>query len=308
MSKIDSIMTGDGTICLIADGRHYTVSSGHVSYAEIRQAVLARPLDENRLRSLLDINQQIKHICQGKVRVSLDESKVWYNDTEFHDDAFCQRILRLMSEGQDVNYLVNFLNNVGQNPEFRAVMETFKFLCHLGLPITPDGCFLAYKGVAGNFYDKWTGKILNQPDGRRIEEPRELMDNDPSHSCAKGLHCGSVEYGRSWGGADGHCVLVKVNPRDVVCVPNHDSGKMRVCGYWVIKVFDEAKDNDVVLEGEVYDSLGNRVAGSKFTGMEARGEFDNDVNSHWGEEEGRVYGNDIGACDEYEEEERLVGV
>jgi hypothetical protein len=80
---------------------------------------------------------------------------------------------------------------------------------------------------------------------------------------------------------------------------------MRVCGYWVIKVFDEAKDNDVVLEGEVYDSLGNRVAGSKFTGMEARGEFDNDVNSHWGEEEGRVYGNDIGACDEYEEEEDM---
>jgi len=295
--QIHTIKSGDGTICMVIDGRHYTVAVSNPSYQEIREVIDTKPMDEPKLLLLMNITERISSLCEGKVRVDLDEGKVWYNDTEFKDDAFCERILRLMSEGQDVQYLVNFLNRLGQNPESRAIMETFKFLQHEGLPITPDGCFLAYKGVRNDYYDKWTGKILNRPDGRRIEEDRELMCSDPNQACAKGLHCGSIKYGREWG-SGGHCILVKVDPKDVVCVPNHDCRKMRVCGYWVIRDFDSALEDGNVLQGEVYDSTGQRVAGAVFTSLEERGQFDNDVGSHWDEEEGRTYTEGLTEVDE----------
>jgi hypothetical protein len=287
-------MSGDGTICLVVDGRHYTVSLTHTSYKEIREVIVTAPLDEPSLLKLLNINDSIAHLIEGKVRVSLDDHKVWYNDTEFHDEAFCQRILRLIAEGQDVQYLVNFLNNLGQNPEFRAIMETFKFICQEGMPITPDGCFMGYKGVANDYYDKWSHTIENLPDGRRIDYDRSKVCNNPDNSCASGLHIGSYNYARGWGD---RVVLVKVNPKDVVSVPNHDCEKMRVCGYWVIKDFDEAKENDVVLQGEVYDSTGQRVPGATFTGLDKRGQFDHDVNTHWDEEEGRTY-DPVDECDD----------
>lgn len=292
MTAIHCIKSGDGTICLVINGTHYTVSATHPSYREIREKVDARPMDEPSLRSLLNIHDSISHLSEGKVRVSLDESKVWYNDTEFHDAAFCERILRLMAEGQDAQYLINFLNNLGQNPEFRAIMETFKFICKEGMPITPDGCFLGYKGVDNDYYDVWSHSIDNRPDGRRVEYDRAKVCNNPDNSCASGLHVGSHSYASSWGN---RVVLVKVNPRDVVSVPNHDCNKMRVCGYWVIKDFSTDRDehggfdHQPVLIGEVYNSEGQRVPGATFTDLDERGQFDNDVGTHWGDEEGRTY-------------------
>jgi len=297
MATIHSIMSGDGTICLVVDGKHYTISVTHPSYEEIRKQVQARPMDELLLLKLLDINNCVSSLNEGNVRISLDEGKVWYNDTEFHDKAFCERILRLMSEGQDVQYLVNFLNNLGQNPEFRAIMETFKFICNEGMPITPDGCFLGYKGVRNDYMDRYSGSMDNTPDGRRMDYPREKVNSNPNNSCAQGLHVGSYNYAKRWGE---RVVLVKVNPKDVVSVPNHDCEKMRVCGYWVIRDFSQETDMSV-LQGEVYDSEGCRVPSQKYVDMAKQGQFDNDANTHWDEEEGRVYGNndtirDDGVC------------
>jgi hypothetical protein len=284
------------------------VSATHPDYREIRKIVDAPKLDESALLKRLNITDRIAHLVEGKVRVNLDEGKVWYNDTEFHDEAFCERILRLMAEGQDVQYLVNFLNNLGQNPEFRAIMETFKFICQEGMPITPDGCFMGYKGVRDNYYDEWSGMIDNRPDGRRVDYDRAKVCNNPNQSCAKGLHVGSYSYARNWGY---RVVLVKVNPKDVVSVPNHDCEKMRVCGYWVIKDFSGSQQTEKrqVLQGEVYDSTGQRVPGERYTELEQIGQFDHDVNSHWDEEEGRTYSDglvdeDRDDCyEDYEDEE-----
>jgi hypothetical protein len=287
MSMVHSLISGDGTICLVVDGRHHTVTATHPAYREIRRLITTRPLNEQALLDLIDIPQSINHIMQGRVRVDLEAGKVWYNDTEFHDEAFCGRILRLMGEGQDVQYMLNFLNNLGQNPEFRAIMETFKFICNEGMPITPDGCFLGYKGVREDYYDEWSGQIDNTPDGRRVDIPRENVCNNPSNGCASGLHVGSYNYAKGWGHT---VVLVKVNPKDVVSVPNHECEKMRVCGYWVIKEFGPGNSSQPALRGEVYDSTGKRVPGSLFSEL---GQFDNDVNSHWDEEEGRTYSESL---------------
>jgi hypothetical protein len=291
-----TLITGDGTICLVVDGVHYTVNVTHPEYNRIRGLVKDGKCTADTIRGLLSIPDRINHLFDGKVRVDLEEGKIWYNDTEFHDAAFCERILRLMSEGQDVQYLVNFLNNLGQNPEFRAIMETFKFICNEGMPITQDGCFLAYKGVQDNYLDEYSGTINNTPDGRRVDYDRTKVDNNPSVSCGRGLHVGSYNYAKEWGA---RVVLVKVNPRDVVSVPNHECEKMRVCGYWVIKDFgDGTKDKSSVYEsrgvltGEVYDPNGVRVSGATY------GQFDNEIGEHWNDE-----GHDHGAYDVPEDDD-----
>jgi hypothetical protein len=55
---------------------------------------------------------------------------------------------------------------------------------------------------------------------------------------------------RSFFGQSGHLVIVKVNPKDIVCVPNADSSwKIRVCEYKVVKIYDK----NVMMEEPVYD-------------------------------------------------------
>jgi hypothetical protein len=270
-TQVHSVISSDGTICVVVDGKHYTVSASHPSYSEIRTTITSVPFNESRLIELLNINKAIAYCMHGKVRVDLNSGKVWFNDTEFCDKAFCERILRVMAEGQDPQYLLNFLNNLGENPEFRSIMETFKFICNEGMPITEDGCFLGYKGVRADYYDKWSGTIQNTPDGRRVEMPRTGVCNDPSVSCDSGLHVGSYRYAKGWAGSDGVVILVKVNPKDVVSVPNHECEKLRACGYWCVKQLGiEASP----IQGEVYDKDGNRMAASAFVELADKGQFD----------------------------------
>jgi hypothetical protein len=282
--NVHSIISGDGTICAVINGNHYTVGVGHASYEKIRKAITTLPVNEDELRSLFDIQENVRQLTSGKVQVDLDQSKILYDGTEFYDKDFCERVFRLMERGYDTSCLVNFLNNLGQNPSFRSIMETFKFLCNEGMPLTSDGCFLAYKGVKENFYDEYTSTVNNTPDGRRIEMTREEVCNDPAQSCASGYHVGSYKYAKNWGQ---RVVLVKVNPRDVVSVPNHECEKMRVCGYWVVLDFN----NQPVLDGDLYDVDGNKIAYSDYLQKcqdEAKVSYDFDTSLE-SDEEGRGY-------------------
>jgi hypothetical protein len=75
--------------------------------------------------------------------------------------------------------------------------------------------------------------------GDKPSMPRFQISDDPSVACHRGLHACSFEYLQHWNGH--HLMMVKVNPKDVVCIP-YDCGhsKMRVCEMEVIsEIFDE---------------------------------------------------------------------
>lgn len=288
MNEIHSIISNDGTIHIIINGEHIAISRDHDTYEEIRQYLDKPHIDVNKLHSLLNGEIDINNLCsnlgqisESKVRVDLQNDKVYYNDTEFHDKDFCDRILRIAREGHDISYLVNFLDNLCQNQSYRAIMEAFRFIKNEGMPITLDGCFLAYKGVNSDYYDKYTHTIDNTPDGRRVEVSRESVCDDPNRGCSSGLHAGSYKYARDWA-ENGNVILVKINPKDIVSVPNHSCEKMRVCGYWCVA---DVTTQSSPLKGEVYDSCGRRVGIGHFTDMNA---LDNEFNI------------DIGRIDEYE--------
>jgi hypothetical protein len=76
----------------------------------------------------------------------------------------------------------------------------------------------------------------------------KVNGNRNSH-CAAGLHVGAFDYAKSYGGIDldddeggggNKLMICKVNPRDVVSVPNDcRCQKLRCCRYEVVSEFED---------------------------------------------------------------------
>jgi hypothetical protein len=122
------------------------------------------------------------------------------------------------------------------------------------MPITYDGCFLAYKAVRNDYKDIYSGKFDNSV-GNVCEVPRSSVDSNRDNGCGHGLHVGAIDYAKSYGGinTDGfeggdndggnHLMICKVNPRDVVSVPTDSKfQKLRTCRYEVVSKFDSVFD------------------------------------------------------------------
>ena len=70
--------------------------------------------------------------------------------------------------------------------------------------------------------------------------PRNKVDEDPDRTCSAGLHVCSFDYLPHFSHANGHVMIVKVNPANVVAIPaDYNATKMRVSQYVVI---DEVQD------------------------------------------------------------------
>ena len=247
------------SIGLYINGSIRTVKSDHPYFEKIKNAIKAD--DVNLIEKLIDKTQAIIEFGRGHVKI--DNGVVLFNGKPLYT-CLTQRLLSLMSEGYGVENLVNFIENVYQNPSESSRRELYMFLEHRALPITEDGCFLAYKAVGNDFKDLWSGKVDNTV-GSAIEMDRELVDPNSSNHCSVGYHVGAMEYVKDYGSINhkpidtvgNRIMIVKVNPRDAVSVPNdHDCQKLRVCKYEVIS---ELKNYDIALEKAVYSSEAEEV-------------------------------------------------
>jgi len=81
--------------------------------------------------------------------------------------------------------------------------------------------------------------------GAVVEMPRDKVDNDGYTECSVGLHVGTYQYASTFTGD--MMLLVKVDPADVVSVPEYDFHKLRACRYTVI-----ASDVSGKLDSKVY--------------------------------------------------------
>lgn len=118
-----------------------------------------------------------------------------------------------------------------KNPSFRSRTQLFDFMKHIGIPIEPNGTFLAYKGVRNDYKDAHSGTVDNSP-GTHHTMPRNLISDDPNQTCHFGFHVGALGYASTF---SQRTVVVRVDPEHVVCVPNDYNGqKMRVCDYTVV--------------------------------------------------------------------------
>ena len=195
-------------------------------------------------------------------------------------EVLASKVLNLLKEGLPVSLFGKFWDNLKENPSSSSVRELYDFLAYKELPITEDGCFLAYKGLEDDYWsisgnvktkvvkgsvDK-SGRIFNGV-GEEIEVVRHDVDDNRNHHCSFGLHIGSLDYASSFG--RGKVVVVKVNPKDVVSVPEDcNCQKCRVSAYKVISDFSNeiscaatSEDGEDIVSEDVsnYNSFVSRI-------------------------------------------------
>ena len=219
----------DKNIVVIIDNQPHTVTSTHIGYEKLKQAI--KDNDWDAVKQVVDPAREI--LSYGAGHVAVQGSKVFYKEREM-SGVLTNRLIEMYQDGFPVEPLIMFMENLMQNPSKRAVEELYGFLEKGNLPLTPDGYFLAYKKVRKDFLDCHSGTMDNSP-GKIVEMERNEVDDDQNRTCSAGLHFCSKEYLPHFGGHDSRTVILKINPRDVVSIPtDYNNAKGRACRYEVI--------------------------------------------------------------------------
>lgn len=258
--SIPYVIKTNGSITMYLNSESMTVESDHPNYSKIVDALKTGNFDV--INHLVNIGRAVSSYARGAVVIK--DGQIFYGNFALHN-TLTSRIIKMMGEGFKFDHMVLFLQNLMQNPSMRAVNETYTFLENHGLPITDDGCFLAYKAVRNNYTDIRTGTFDNKV-GASPSMLRNQVDENYEADCSSGLHVGSLGYvidfghfvkGQVVGETGNRLLIVKVNPRDVVSVPKYASHtKMRVSTYTVV---DEIKDVVKELEKVVYSSSAKEI-------------------------------------------------
>jgi hypothetical protein len=224
----------DGNLTVILKNKAHQVIPDHTNYKLILEALPTATEDE--LLELVDIEKAVANFSDGQV--SIVNGKVMFEGEEVHG-SISKRIIEFMSKGLPFEPLVKFLENLMENPSMQSQQELYDFLEHENLPITEDGCFLAYKAVSKDFKDKWKGTFDNKV-GQVCEMRRAKVDDNRKAGCSAGLHAGALNYVANYGNVDAgdNIVIVKINPEDVVSVPSDcNCEKLRTCKYEVVGLY-----------------------------------------------------------------------
>jgi hypothetical protein len=259
------IVQGSNITVVIGTTPH-TVSKSHIAYNKLLNAIKAG--DWETVQDIIEPKQVVLNFGQGNV--SIEGDKIFWKGREMHN-ALTKRLVAMIQEDFPVEPLIAFMENLMENPSKRAVNELYGFLEKNTLPITSDGCFLAYKKVRQDYLDCHSGTVLNKPaaymtdeDTAALEEAvgknnevtvavedgvtvvsmdRNLVDDDQNRTCSTGLHFCSKDYLSVFGGE--RIVILKINPRDVVSIPNdYNDSKGRCARYEIVDEIDKDKADE----------------------------------------------------------------
>ena len=229
-------------------GEQKTINNTHPRFKQIIAAV--KKGDEAEVKNLLSVKRQIEKYGEGYV--TYKNGLVYYKGKQV-ENYLTRKIVQMQKEGFTIKPLLRFLENLMDNPSYRARKELYGFLEYGNLPITPDGYFIAYKKVSSSYKDLYTGTIDNSI-GAKPEMDRKDVDDDSSVTCSEGLHFASREYMSSYGISGGNLVMaVKINPRDVVSIPaDYNNTKGRACLYEVVAELGKSDNFDYLEESAMY--------------------------------------------------------
>lgn len=261
----------DGNLTVVLNNKSFQVLPDHLNYKMILEALPSATSDE--LLELIDIEKAVATFSDGLVEIK--NGQVTYEGEVVHG-SISKRILEFMSKGLPFQPLVNFLNNLMENPSMQSQKELYDFLEHEHLPITEDGYFLAYKAVRSDYMDKYRGVFDNHV-GNVCEMTRSKVDDDRGRGCSNGLHAGALNYVAGYGSLESgdKIVIVKINPADVVSVPSDcNYEKLRTCRYEVVGEY----------QGELLKPLYSSVF-SEDDYEDEDEDYDNDYDWGWNEDD-----------------------
>lgn len=249
------LIQGDNIVLVIENTQH-TINPSHIGYDKIKEAIKAG--DWDAVQKNINPERVLVNFGQGNIEVK--GNRLFWQGRELKN-ALTKKIIAMIDEGFSVEPLVNFMDNLMLNPSMTAVNELYRFLEVGNLPITPEGHFLAFKKIRGDYMDCHSGTVLNKPapllteeeaaampitGGRRNEAsvavvndetvvsmPRNAVDDQRRNTCSDGLHFCSLDYLNHFGGE--RIVILKINPADVVSIPaDYNDTKGRTWRYAVV--------------------------------------------------------------------------
>lgn len=235
-------MTNDNIMVIGDDGVPVNVALGAPNYKVLRAALEAR--DWDAARAHLKPATSLAKWAEGRFTFNEGANELLFDGKKV-PVSFARRVLTMVAKGETPRPLFRFYERLRKNPSHRSVEQLFDFLALCNIPIVADGCFLAYKGVNGDYTDCHSGKFTNKP-GMIHEMPRNEISDDPREACHVGFHVGSYGYATGFGS---RVVVCKVDPEHVVSVPyDQASQKMRVCRYAVVGHYGEPLPSTVMDE------------------------------------------------------------
>lgn len=247
-------------------GLPVVATDDHPQFPDIVAAAKGDTVTAEEIRELADLSVGVANRFDKLTdRVMVSAGRIYLDGDEMKS-TLTDHILRCVESNDDFMPLVLFLENLLSNPEEHSRDHLYVWLEGRNFQITEDGCVICYKGVGsmefpddgreypdckpGNrCYGSWHNgpgitdgvpnpapdKVVNYV-GATVEMARSETTHDPTQPCATGLHVGTFGFATSYGDTK---LTVKVNPRDVISVPN-EGEKMRVQRYVVLD--DDAKD------------------------------------------------------------------
>lgn len=221
------------TLTVVYNGQPKSVDVNHPSLDKVLNLLMDNNYHDayNELCLVNVVGNFITDDINGHIRFNKDTFELMYKNIKL-TGIIADKVINFAIKKLPILPLLNFLSNLYDNPEFTKHDELYLFLEQGNLPITEDGCFVAYKRVNSDYTSIHDGVTLNAI-GTVVEMPRESVNNNRDELCSTGLHFCSYEYLQYFNGDK--IVLVKVNPKDVVSIPmDYNNTKGRACRYEVI--------------------------------------------------------------------------
>lgn len=241
MEYVHIVTTSSVMVMNIKNGEQITINSDDSRFETALELV-----KQGDLAAVLQLD--IKHVINSfgvdtdqsgvSIKVENGVGSVVVHGSEYPlENALVDRIIKMNEQGVSAKPLGNFVANLYSNPSSTAVKELYGFIEACSLPITADGCFIAYKIVKSDYMDIYSGKMNNSV-GVTLSMPRHQVDDNRNNTCSAGLHFCSKEYLNHYGSSSRYndrCVLVKINPADVVSIPSdYNNAKGRTWKYEVV--------------------------------------------------------------------------
>lgn len=241
MKYVNHIAT-DKSIVVVTDEGMFQILAGTAAFTKAKDLLNLHKWDE--AVKLVHIPSRLKAYSGGKFIVI--DGQVSFNN-ETLPNVLSRRLLEFCENDIDAMPLINFWENLRQNPSEDSKKDLFAFLEHNHIPLTSDGCFVGYKRVDDEFLSHHEGvwekdssgewilnreKSYDHTPGNIVSMPREKVDPIRDNTCSDGLHVAAFAYAKDKYTSAGKLIEIKVNPKDVVCVPpDYNQEKMRVCKY-----------------------------------------------------------------------------
>ena len=219
---------GPRSLTLMLDGDVHMLDDSDLRFEKIKGLLREDPPKVDEAIKMLDVKTHV--IKQSEGRISLDETGVYFEGQEL-SGYMADRLVAMAGGGYDVKPWMAFMDNLMENPLPEIREDVFKWMEVGKLPITEDGCIVAFKKVRDDYTDVHTGRFSNAV-GSVLEMPREQCDTNRNRTCSTGFHFCSADYLSKFSGT--RVMIVKVDPRDVTAIPtDYGHSKGRCCRYEV---------------------------------------------------------------------------